>query len=201
MTNSRVLRLLVLPLAAGLLLSGCGSAAEPVAKSGTPPSSAEPAAKVAQPKSSKAVTVQVLNWDAYSSGGALLTWKRMFEAVQASVAAKRFLPGALDSMTDAVQDQFYPGMEQAWQNNWTVPAVTKVRVEKARLGARRAELTMCLWTPSYNFRKPSGEVVGPLTRVWQREVASLKWVDDRWIIEKVLFPEGKAAICPGKAPK
>ncbi|MCW2839781.1 MAG: hypothetical protein JWR55_1264, partial [Aeromicrobium sp.] len=91
-------------------------------------------------------------------------------------------------------------LQQAWDGDWHVESVGKVKIESAATTADASTVVACLWTPTTAFLDKSGDSPDGDTaeelKVWSKQTAKLAVRDGRWVITTFAY-DGE---CSGGAP-
>ncbi|MEX0428588.1 hypothetical protein AB3X52_13235 [Nocardioides sp. DS6] len=190
-----------------LALTACGG--DPSAKPSTSPSSSpststtssapsstapSPTGPPAQPKGKYGVTVDILNWDKYATDPVVLAAKQVNEGVQGSINRGRLVPGLLGRAgSEDVRQLMVTAVQTAASNRYHVDRRLVARVAKRK----GATATLCFWMPSYDYRKPNGNLYQGPENYWGRYEMTFKKVGGTWKLTKV---SGNGR-CAGGAPQ
>ena len=179
-----------------LSLSACGGSdgdkAEPESTKATPTT-----AGPVQPKGADGVTYDIGNWDKYADDPAVLAYKQVTEAVQASANRGKVLPAMRQGLSKPLLRQYTAVIQEAWKKKWQVADVGSATIRSASITGSKAHLVTCEWKPSFAFRDKNGRPIAKTADLWWDKLdITLKSVSDRWIISAAKI-SGK---CPGGAP-
>jgi hypothetical protein len=82
------------------------------------------------------------------------------------------------------------------KKDWHVPSTASVKVEDVTTTSTSAELTACVWRPSYLYQDKNDKVVGSPDKWWDKQITKFTKSGERWVLTSVEL-KGK---CPGGAP-
>jgi hypothetical protein len=182
---------------------GAGTAASPAAGtasepgSATPSPSPSPSAVPVQPRGAHDVTYRILNWEQYGDNPAVRSWKRIYELGNASVNARKMLPGMTRIATEEPLRLFVGQVQLAWRNNLHVKPVAKVRVQSATATGAKRRLVICQWVPSTDFYQANGKMYLGMEKQWNRFRYDMVRRDGRWMIDGITA----RGTCRGGAPR
>jgi hypothetical protein len=173
--------------------AGCGADEKPSAEpeptptasaSATP--SATPSTPPEQPRGASGVTYDILNWEEYADNAPLLAWKQATEAASGSMNGGKLLPGLRLGTTPSMFKRYYGSVQNGWAAEWHVKPVAKVRVVSAKTRAKKADLQVCVWSPSSSFYEKNGSAVGgDLRQEWTRQKVGMTLQGAHWRVSEI----------------
>jgi hypothetical protein len=176
-------------------------ATAPAAETSTPATPTTPPPPPVQPTGAYGVTYEIQNWEQYATDPAVLAWKQTLEAVGGSVNSGKVLGPVASGMSKRALRPYVQSFENAWKGKWTVPSLSKIRIESATpSGPSRTRVIVCEWSPSVNFYDKDVTPVGVSSdedlAQWGKDTVDMRLKDGRWIIARFDID----GDCPGGPP-